>query len=230
MGMENSDQIDAPDGAGGSAFAQLIADAVHDAIVTAYPDKYAGLCHAYAVIGANLTALVTGREYRPVAGLAIFDGGDGSFVMCLDNAAFSRLNGGSFHCWIQSSAADPAQIELIDYSYRNNEEYARKHGLPWNRARVNFLWGLHAGINVGGEPFPLPRAYEEGKAWYRETDEGFRWLLQRLHEHMDVYAKLTSLAIQNLRQAQTDIRACSPQCRSRSGARIVAERSACANA
>jgi len=59
-----------------------------------YPKNHLSLCHAYATVGACALGMLLGREYRPVAGLAVIDCGAGCFMKFNDNKAFSSISGG----------------------------------------------------------------------------------------------------------------------------------------
>ena len=177
---------------------QLIADSVHDVIRAAFPDKYFGLCQAYAVIGSSVASIIWHEEYRPVAGLAIFDAGNGQFVRCIDNNAFANTAGGGYHCWIVSFNSAEA-TELLDFSLRNNKSYASAHGIRWNGSNADFLWGLQREINIGGAMDELPAQFAQNKVWFCETMEGQDWLQNHIFSHHNLYAKLTSLALRLIR-------------------------------
>ena len=180
---------------GDSHTKELIADSVHDIIITAFPKLYPNLCHAYAVVGSNLASIVLGKNYRPVAGLAIVDAGNGHFLGLINNASFSSAVGGNYHCWIHSCDAHPVDVELVDFSFRNNKVYAEAHGIQWAKRDQDFLWGPERELNVGGNPIPLPKSYDEGKGWFCETPEGSQWMNSEVSANADVYVKLTALAL-----------------------------------
>lgn len=176
----------------------LIAASVNGVLRRLYPDSYCSLCHAHAIVGANLISVVLDRVYRPVAGLALIDCG-GGFIRLTDNAAFANPAGGAFHCWIES--ADPAIIEkeVVDLTFRHNHEYALKNGIAWQRpAPPDYLWGPSREIVVKAELDAMPPAFAEGQVWLRETDEGWDWITRHLAENMNAYVALTSEALKEL--------------------------------
>jgi hypothetical protein len=191
--------LESPTGSGHDVIRRLIADAVHDVIQMAFPQEYPNLCHAYAVVGSSLASIVLGREYRPVAGLAIIDAGNGNFLALTNDSSFSNPIGGNYHCWIHSCPDRSPGLELVDLTFRNNKAYADAHGIPWAKSEIDFLWGAEADINVGGRPLPTPPSYGEGRAWYCETAAGTRWMNCELSTKQDAYIKLTSLALRYLR-------------------------------
>jgi hypothetical protein len=183
---------------------RLIADVVHEVISVAFPDIYPNLCHAYAIVGSNVASIVLGRNYRPTAGLSIMDAGDGNFLALVNNTSFSNPVGGNYHCWILSCDAHPRNVELVDFTFRNNKAYADAHGMKWAKRYKSYLWGLEREVNLGGNPYPPPKFYEENQAWYRETPEGIAWMNCEVSANMDIYAKLTALALRYLRSQMGD--------------------------
>jgi hypothetical protein len=180
--------------------ASLIAESVNDIIQAAFPDRYFSLCHVYAVVGANVASIALGREYRPVAGLAVIDCGGGHFLEFLDNQAFSNEAGGAFHCWIESASDASAGREIIDLTYRHNPIYAQQNQILWCKEDApNYLWGLHKDIVLDDELSALPSSFPSGKIWLRETDQGFRWINQYVESRLDEYAKLSGFALRLLR-------------------------------
>jgi hypothetical protein len=176
----------------------LIAASVNGVLRRRYPDNYCSLCHAHAIVGANLISVVLDRVYRPVAGLALIDCG-GDFIRLTDNAAFANPAGGAFHCWIES--ADPAMIEreVVDLTFRHNHEYALKNGLPWLREPPpDYLWGPYHEVVVKAELEAMPAAFAQGQVWLRETDEGWDWITRHVAENMNAYVALTAEALQEL--------------------------------
>jgi len=168
-----------------------------------FPEKYLGLCHAYAVVGSNIASIVLGREYRPVAGLAVIDSGVGCFIKLIDNNAFSRIEGGAYHCWIESvgtHAAD-AEKELVDITYQHNNDYAKQHRMIWRKQAPSYLWGRFGDLVVETELDALPTAIPEGKIWLRETAAGSDWMSRHVAGHADEYLKLTTIALKELKLA-----------------------------
>ena len=176
----------------------LIAASVNSVLRRHYPDNYCSLCHAHAVVGANLISVVLDRVYRPVAGLALIDCG-GGFIRLTDNTAFANPAGGAFHCWIES--ADPAMIEreVVDLTFRHNHEYALKNGMLWRREPPpDYLWGPYAKVVVKAELETMPASFAQGQVWLRETDEGWDWMTRHMAENMNAYVALTAEALQEL--------------------------------
>ncbi len=179
------------------AIRPLIAASVNSVLRQLYPDSYSSLCHAHAIVGANLISVVTDRVYRPVAGLAVIDCG-GDFIYLTDNEAFANPAGGAFHCWIES--ADPAipDTEIVDMTFRHNHEYAVKNGKQWNAPHPpDYLWGPRSEIVVQAALDDLPPSFD-GKVWLHETDEGWSFMTRHLAEHMNASVVLTAKALQEL--------------------------------
>lgn len=177
----------------------LIAASVNGVLRRLYPEQYCSLCHAHAIVGANLISVVLGRVYRPVAGLALIDCGEGQFLQLLDNNAFANPAGGAFHCWIES--ADPAfmEKEVVDLTFRHNHEYALKNGTPWRRAQPPaYLWGPESKVVIDAPLNAIPASFPEGMVWLRETDEGWSWMTRHLAENMNAYVTLTAEALKLL--------------------------------
>ncbi len=179
------------------AIRPLIAASVNSVLRSLYPDTYCSLCHAHAIVGANLISVVTDRVYRPVAGLAVIDCG-GDFIDLTDNAAFANPGGGAFHCWIES--ADPAipETEVVDLTFRHNHEYAARNGKQWRAPHPpDYLWGPRSEIVVQAALDALPPAFD-GKVWLHETDEGWSFMTRHLADNMNAYVVLTARALQEL--------------------------------
>lgn len=175
----------------------LIAASVNSVLRQLYPDTYCSLCHAHAIVGANLISVVTDRVYRPVAGLAVIDCG-GDFIDLTDNDAFANPAGGAFHCWIES--ADPAipETEIVDLTFRHNHEYAVKNGKRWNAPHPpDYLWGPRSEILVHAALDALPPSFG-GRVWLHETDEGWSFMTRHLADNMNAYVVLTAKALQEL--------------------------------
>jgi hypothetical protein len=176
----------------------LVVRAVDYAIRSLFPKKYFGLCHVYAIVGASLASTTLGREYRPVAGMAVIDAGAGCMLKLLDNDAFSRNQGGAYHCWIESMGSDSNDRELIDLTFQHNRDYAKKHKLIWRKKSSGYLWGKRHDIVIESALADLPKQFPDGKFWVQETAEGARWIDTQLSAHMDEYVKLTTFAMKHL--------------------------------
>ncbi|MGZ3182582.1 MAG: hypothetical protein ACXU8N_09090 [Telluria sp.] len=180
----------------------LIASSVTAVLREEYPARYASLCHAHAIVGANLISIVFNRVYRPVAGMAIVDCGSGKFIELLDNAAFARPEGGAYHCWIESADPSFTHCEVVDFTFGHNHVYAAQQGIRWTAALPPaYLWGPREQVVVKGEPGKLPRSFKPGTIWLRETDEGFNFIMGQAAQNMSAYVTLTARALQHL-QAQ----------------------------
>ena len=178
----------------------LIAASVNGVLRAHYPDTYCSLCHAHAIVGANVISVVFNREYRPVAGMALIDCGSG-FIELLDNAAFGNPAGGAFHCWIESSDKSFKETEVVDLTFRHNHEYAVKNGMEWTRAHPpEYLWGPRSKIVVRAELHNMPASFDEGQVWLRETAEGAGFMMRHLSENMNAYVTLTAEALRELQR------------------------------
>jgi hypothetical protein len=178
----------------------LIAGSVSGVLHARYPESYHSLCHAHAIVGANVISVVFNRVYRPVAGLALIDGGSG-LVRLTDNAAFAHAAGGAFHCWIESTGQSYRQTEVIDFSHRHSHIYARRNGLRWTRPLPpEYLWGARSRVLVHAELETMPASFDEGKVWMRETPEGADFLRHHIADNMNAYVVLTAEALQELQR------------------------------
>ena len=174
----------------------LIADCVNEVIRKHYPAKYYSLCHLYAIVGSNLASIVGARNFRPVAGLAAVDCGDGQLMLMADNSAFSRSEGGAFHCWIESADGVNSEREVIDLTFRHNHTYAEKNGFQWTMAPPPaFLWGDYCDIVLEATLEHLPKNFPEGRIWLSETSAGRAWMTQHLFEHQNAFVALTAEAL-----------------------------------
>lgn len=178
----------------------LIAASVSGVLRARYPEAYHSLCHAHAIVGANVISVVLNRVYRPVAGLALIDCGSG-LVPLTDNAAFDNAAGGAFHCWIESTDQSFKHTEVIDFSHRYSHIYAQRNGMRWTRpAPPDFLWGTRKQIVVNAELETMPASFGDGQVWLRETAEGAGFIRRHLAEHMNAYVVLTAEALQELQR------------------------------
>lgn len=177
----------------GQSIQALIAACVNGVVRDRYPDAYYSLCHAHAIVGANVISVVLGRVYRPVAGLAVLNCGPGQFIRLTDNSAFANPAGGAFHCWIESADPSFAHKELVDLTFRHNREYAVSNGLQWKGPPPpEFLWGDWRELVVKGDADALPASFRCDQVWLRETDEGWNWITRHLAENMNAYVALTA--------------------------------------
>jgi hypothetical protein len=180
---------------------KFIADTVDVTIRGLFPDKYAGLCYLYAILGSNLLSIVYQRQYFPIAGIALIDSGKGRMIRMLDNTAFLRGEGGAFHCWIESEGNGTK--ELIDFTFKHNKKFAKSNGLKWHKKKSSqYLWGPKTEICHTLPDNDLPKLLPDGKVWYNDTEEGQEWLRRHLSKYNIQYVKLTSLVLQHL---QTEV-------------------------
>lgn len=185
---------------------EQIVHSVDLAIRTVFPGRYFGLCHAYAIVGANVASLVLDREYRPKAGLAIIDSGSNCFLRFLDNEAFARfaqneslaLSGGpgSYHTWIESCPSSSLDRELIDIPFKHNKIFAESNGLVAGFEATTYLWGIYTDLVVDAELGKMPAVFPPGKSiWLKETAEGSDWIYRHIGVFESPYVKLTALAL-----------------------------------
>lgn len=174
----------------------IIAASVREAIRLQYPADYSSLCHAFAVVGTNVAAIVLEREFRPVAGLAAIDAGGGSVIAMADDMAFANEEGGAYHCWIESTDHAPGEKELVDLTFGHNHIYARKNGLPWSGAAPpRYLWGQFDHLVVEGPLEDLSGPIGKDRIWLQETDAGVTWMARHLDSNIQGYVNLTATAL-----------------------------------
>jgi hypothetical protein len=179
----------------------LIAESVNRTIRQFFPVDYCSLCHAHAIVGANVISVTLQRNFRPVAGLAVIDCGGGTFIRLMDNSAFNNAVGGAFHCWIESVDDNPARRELVDLTFRHNKDYAAKNRIPWKKKNTpDFLWGKRDRIVVNADINNIPTDFAARPIWLHETAEGANWITRHLADNMGAYVTLTSNTLQMLRQ------------------------------
>lgn len=172
--------------------ARVVAEVLRDQ----YPEHHDSLCHASAVLGANLAALRLGGEYRPVAGLAVIDSGAGHLLFMTDNEAFRSRIGGAYHCWIESAPPDPAERVLIDLMFGSNAAFARKNRLPWSdEPTPPFLWGRFHELVPDVDLENLRPGFGKHRIWVRETEAGRNWMARHCEAHQNAYVELTARAL-----------------------------------
>lgn len=175
----------------------LIANALDRVIRQLFPESYQALCHLYAIVGAVVLSHCYGRDFIPVAGIAMIPTGDGLLEM-LDEGGFFRSSGGAYHCWIESS--DPHESILVDFAFKNNEEYAATCGVAWKRESQDFLWGDKFLLNIGEHEMTPPTDIPVDKVWYRRTVSGMNWIDFQLTEKRNEYAKVCSFVLYQIRR------------------------------
>lgn len=175
---------------------ERIAAAVREVIRTQYPADYCSLCHAFAVVGTNVAAIVLERSFRPVAGLAAIDSGANQLIIMADDRAFANEQGGAYHCWIESTDHAPADKQLLDFTFGHNHIYARKNGFPWAGATApRFLWGRFDALTMTGPLHALQPGFGKEKIWLQETDAGVAWMARHLETNINAYVNLTAAAL-----------------------------------
>ncbi len=177
----------------------LIANAIDKVIRQLFPDRYAALCHLYAVVGAIVLSECCRDQFVPVAGIAAIPTGDGLLKMT-DEWGFFRREGGAYHCWIES--VDTAEKVLVDFSFRNNEEYAQASGIRWDRPRQEFIWGASQEVNVAEskQDKGLPESLPLDKVWFQKTESGVNWIAYQLSENGAEFAKVSSFVLYQIRK------------------------------
>ncbi|MBV8045834.1 MAG: hypothetical protein JO171_01670 [Paludibacterium sp.] len=174
----------------------MIAQSVDEVIRHHYPTRFYSLCHVYAILGSNLISIIGRENFRPVAGLAAIDCGQGSIMRMADNSAFARPEGGAYHCWIESVDGPAAERQLVDLTFRHNHIYAEQNGHPWHRAAPpDFLWALKRDAVFECALAELPANFPDGQMWLAETEEGAAWLQRQLAEHQNALVVLTAEAL-----------------------------------
>lgn len=185
----------------------LIAESVNRVIRLCFPVDYCSLCHAHAIVGANVISVTLNRNFRPVAGLAMIDCGGGQFIRLMDNSAFNNAAGGAFHCWIESVDDDPAERELVDFTFRHNKDYAAKNKIQWKRKNnPDFLWGRRDHIVVSADLNSIPTNFASKPIWLHETPEGATWLTNHLADNMAAYVALTTETLRMLKKRNPKLR------------------------
>ena len=116
-----------------------------------------------------------------------------------DNEAFSGVNGGAYHCWIESCPQDEDDRELVDISFKHNSAFAKSHKIVWRKKPSGYLWGTFSDLVIDTEINDLPPIFPEGKVWYRETPEGLEWMNKHVVSHMDQYVKITAFVLNKLK-------------------------------
>lgn len=178
-----------------------IAQAVRHALCQQYPDSFYALCHAFAIVGSNLASIVFGTPYRPVAGSAALDAGQGSLIVMAEERAFDTPRGGAYHCWIESEACAPRQ--LVDLTFGHNHLYARANGYAWRGAvPPAYLWGDYHALALGGPLESLRAGFGQGRIWLQESSAGARWIERHIAQHPHAYVQLTADALGHYHQQQ----------------------------
>ncbi|MYM21542.1 hypothetical protein GTP46_02635 [Duganella sp. FT135W] len=137
------------------------------------------------------------RVFRPVAGLAAVDCGNGQLMRMMDNTAFANPAGGAYHCWIESADDVVGEREVVDLTFRHNHTYAEKNGFGWQRELPpDFLWGPQSRIVVKAPLAAIPDRFPDGMVWLCETDEGWAWMMDQLATHQNAFVALTTQALQ----------------------------------
>lgn len=178
-----------------------IAQAVRHSLCQQYPDTFYALCHAFAVVGSNLASIVFGTPYRPVAGSAALDAGHGTLIVMAEDRAFDTLQGGAYHCWIESQGPQPRQ--LVDLTFGHNHIYARANGYAWHGdTPPAYLWGDYDRLVLGGRLEALQSGFGQHRIWLLESAAGARWIERHIAENAQAYVQLTADALSHYHQGQ----------------------------
>lgn len=174
-------------------------EAVDTTIRALCPTTFDSVCYIYAIIASNVMTVALKKNYRPVAGYAVFDAGGGKYLEFLDDSTLLTGRGAAYHCWVESFDAreNAKQRELVDFTFGNNPGYAESHGIRWTSPKQDYLWGLVKDINLGGDVLQLPKKFPPGKGWFQETKNGQEWIIGHVKKHENDYAKVTFLALRH---------------------------------
>lgn len=174
----------------------LIATSVKDVMQENFPDKHLALCHAYAILGANLAAIEIEKPFRPVGGKAVFDTGTTQLIYMTDKQAFANPLGGAYHCWIESEEPDANERELVDLTFGNNRKFAQQCGVPWSgSAPPPFLWGKYKELALSCDLPQVQPGFGKSRIWVKETVAGREWLATHVQQHETSYVYLTTQAL-----------------------------------
>ena len=174
----------------------LIAATVKDVMQENFPDKHLSLCHAYAIVGANLAAIELEKPFRPVGGKAMFDTGTRQLIYMTDKQAFANPLGGAYHCWIESEGMDKNERELVDLTFGNNHSFARQCGVPWSgSAPPPYLWGKFKELALNCDLTQVQPGFGKTRIWVKETAAGNQWLASHVQQHESSYVYLTTQAL-----------------------------------
>jgi len=98
-----------------------------------------GRCADYAILGSRILNLLTGSNYRTVAGSEILDCGNGQLLLIAADRKsrrkakhLSQLS--MFHCWIEAhycTEDEGPREEIIDFTVRHSHSTARQFGIPY---------------------------------------------------------------------------------------------------
>jgi hypothetical protein len=174
----------------------LIATSVKDVMQESFPDKHLALCHAYAIVGANLAAIEFEKPFRPVGGKAVFDTGTSQLIYMTDKQAFANPLGGAYHCWIESDEIDNNDRELVDLTFGNNRKFAQQCGVGWSGAAPPpYLWGKFKELALNCDLTNVQPGFGKSRIWVKETAAGKHWLASHVQQHERSYVYLTTQAL-----------------------------------
>jgi hypothetical protein len=173
-----------------------IAAGVRHSLSHWFPSNFYALCHAFAVVGANLASIALGQNYRPVAGLAAIDSGAGQLIVMAEESAFDQAQGGAYHCWIESVDEQPKQ--LIDLTFEHNHVYAQANGFAWEGApAAPYLWGAFDALTIQTPLESLRPGFGKDKIWLQETPKGTQWMERHVAANANAYVELTAHAVRH---------------------------------
>ncbi len=174
----------------------LIATSVKDVMKESFPDKHLALCHAYAIVGANLAAIEFEKPFRPVGGKAVFDTGTTQLIYMTDKQAFANPLGGAYHCWIESDEINDNERELVDLTFGNNRKFAQQCGVGWSGAAPPpYLWGKFKELALNCDLTHVQPGFGKSRIWVKETAAGKYWLTSHVQQHERSYVYLTTQAL-----------------------------------
>ena len=173
---------------------EAVAAGVRHSVGHWFPHNFYSLCHAFAVVGSNLASIASGRDYRPVAGHAAIDAGNGKLIVMNEDHAFGAKEGGAYHCWIESTQSEPK--ELIDLTFGHNHLYAQANGYAWHGEEAPaFLWGPFDAIAITAPLSHVQPGFGKDRIWLRETRAGAQWMERHIAANEQAYVKLTTEAL-----------------------------------
>jgi len=127
----------------GLAVKERMAEAVHAAVCAVTGGSGPGRCAHYAVAGAVLATVVTGKQYIPQAGSLYLSADPADPTLYTAMVAEDGIESGEFHCWCvgpveegrKSGPVTPDQ-EFVDFSARHFKALVEKLGVVEDRQRL----------------------------------------------------------------------------------------------
>lgn len=151
----------------------VIDEAVHRSVSAATTRSGYMRCADYAIVGAQVLTLLTGKTYRPFAGGEVMDFGDGNlYALCTTRERrrsarhLSQL--ARYHCWIEArhdEVGGRVRKEIVDFTLRHDETVANNLGMPFARAYQAYFWGWEDEHAVPAELHDHPVFAKQGPVW-----------------------------------------------------------------